>query len=80
VDRARDDKGRWRLPGDRDVASASNEPQEPDRYIIKPALAGITGHLDGVGVTKLMRSEATTDAGFERESPELRSTPPARPN
>jgi hypothetical protein len=43
VDRARDDKGRWRLPGDRDVASASDEPQEPDRYIIKPALAGIVG-------------------------------------
>ena len=24
MDRARDDKGRWRLPGDRDVASASD--------------------------------------------------------
>jgi hypothetical protein len=25
VDRARDDKGRWRLPADRDVASASRD-------------------------------------------------------
>jgi hypothetical protein len=30
VDRARDDKGRWRLPGDRDVASASDEDRKRD--------------------------------------------------
>jgi hypothetical protein len=33
VDRARDDKGRWRLPGDRDVASVSDEIREPQSRI-----------------------------------------------
>jgi hypothetical protein len=33
--------------------------------------SSLTGHLDGMGVTKLVRSEAASDASFESEAPQL---------